>query len=65
MRIYIASAYTKGDVGRNIKEVIDVADILIAMGHIPYIPHLNHLWHIVSPKHYQFWYDYDLSFLNH
>ena len=65
MRIYIASAYTKGDVAKNVKVVIDVADKLLDMGHTPYIPHLNHFWHIVSPKDYDFWYDYDLSFLDY
>jgi len=65
MRIYIASAYTKGDVARNVKQVIDVADKLVEMGHTPYIPHLTHFWHLISPKEISFWYDYDNSFIDH
>jgi hypothetical protein len=65
LRIYIASAYTKGDVAQNVKRVIDVADKLVKMGHIPYVPHLTHFWHIISPKKISFWYNYDLSFLEY
>ena len=63
MRIYIASAYTKGDVGINVKKVIDAADLLVSMGHLPYLPHLTHFWHLISPKDYQFWLDYDMDFV--
>ena len=65
MRIYIASAYTKGDVAVNVHKVIEVADKLVGMGHTPYIPHLTHFWHLVSPKEIDFWYKYDNSFLDH
>ena len=65
MRVYIASAYTKGDVALNVRQVILVADKLIELGHVPYIPHLTHFWHLVSPKEVNFWYEYDNSFLDH
>lgn len=64
MRIYIASAYTKGDVAINVRNVILVADELVRRGHIPFIPHLTHFWHLVSPKEVDFWYEYDNSFLD-
>ena len=63
MRIYIASAYTKGDVAINVRRVIEVADYLLERGHIPYVPHLTHLWHLISLKPVSAWYAYDLSFL--
>ena len=64
MRVYIASAYSKGDVALNVREVILAADKLVELGHTPYIPHLTHFWHIISPKQYQFWLDYDMSFID-
>ena len=40
MRVYIAGAYSKGDVALNVREAIEMADKLVKLGHIPYIPHL-------------------------
>jgi len=65
MRIYIASAYTIGDVALNVRNVISVADELLKLGHTPFIPHLTHFWHLVSPKEADFWYEYDNSFIDH
>jgi hypothetical protein len=65
VRVYIASAYTKGDVAVNVRNVILVADVLVNRGHTPYIPHLTHFWHLLSPKKANFWYEYDNSFLDH
>jgi len=63
MRVYIASVYSNGDTALNIRSVIGVADKLVKLGHIPYIPHLTHFWHLISPKPYEFWLEYDNSFL--
>lgn len=65
MRVYIASAYSKGDVALNVRRVILIADELVKLGHIPYIPHLTHFWHLISPKDYEFWLEYDRSFIDH
>ena len=65
MRIYIASAYSKGDVAVNVHRVILAADKIVELGHTPYIPHLTHFWHLLSPKRISFWYSYDLSFLEY
>ena len=65
MRVYIASAYSKGDVALNVREVILIADKLVELGHIPYIPHLTHFWHLISPKPYEFWLQYDNDFIDH
>ena len=56
MKVYIAAPYTKGDVGANVKRVIDCADELCKLGYIPFVPHLTHFWHIISPKPVDFWY---------
>jgi len=61
--VYIAAPYTKGDVAQNINRVIKVADELVTKGYIPYLPHLTHFWHLVSPKPYGFWIEYDTRFL--
>lgn len=63
MRVYIASAYSSGDVALNVRKVIEVADKLVKLGHIPYIPHLTHFWHLISPKPYEFWLEYDSNFI--
>lgn len=65
MRVYIASAYSNGDVALNVRKVIEAADRLVELGHTPYIPHLTHFWHLISPKEYEFWLNYDDSFLEH
>ena len=61
--VYISAPYSKGDIGRNILRVIQIADELIEMGYTPFIPHLNHLWHLISPKSWEFWMEYDLELL--
>jgi len=65
MRVYIASAYSNGDVALNVREAISTADKLVGLGHTPYIPHLTHFWHLISPKDYEFWLEYDRSFIEH
>lgn len=65
MRVYIASAYSKGDIAINVRNAIVVADELVKRGHMPYIPHLTHFWHLISPKEYKFWLEYDNSFIDH
>ena len=63
MIVYIAGPYTKGDVAQNVHNAIKVADELVELGHIPYIPHLTHFWHLVSPRPYNFWTEYDMVWL--
>ncbi len=63
MRIYVAGPYSKGDVAVNVKNAVFAADIIVAKGHTPYIPHLTHFWHMLSPRPYGFWLDYDAEWL--
>jgi len=65
MRVYIASAYTRGDVVLNVRKVVETADELLGRGHVPYIPHLTHFWHLLSPKEVDFWYNYDNTFIDY
>lgn len=63
MRIYVAGAYTKGDVAVNVRDAIEVGNNLRALGHTPFIPHLTHFWHLIIPHEIDYWYKYDLEWL--
>ena len=53
--IYLASAYTVGDVAVNVKVQIDAADKLIGLGYCPITPLLTHFQHLVHPRPYEDW----------
>jgi hypothetical protein len=61
--IYCAGPYTKGDLGVNIRRVIDVSDELARAGFAVFCPLLTHFWHIVHPHPYEFWMKQDLAWL--
>jgi len=61
--IYISGPYTNGDIGVNIKNAIDAAEVCIDRGDYPLIPHLSHFWHVVSPHNYEFWMALDLKYI--
>jgi hypothetical protein len=64
MYIYIAGPYAKPDPVVNTREAIKVAEVIIKLGHVPYIPHLCLLWHFLEPHSIEFWYNYDLEWLD-
>ena len=53
--VYIASAYTVGDVAVNVKRQIDAADELMSLGYCPIVPLLTHFQHLIHPRPYQDW----------
>lgn len=61
--IYVAAPYTQPDPVANMHAVIRIADALLDTGFIPLIPHLTLAWHLVSPKPYDTWLDYDRHLL--
>ncbi|KKL65190.1 hypothetical protein LCGC14_2157470 [marine sediment metagenome] len=63
MRIYVAGPYTKGDVAINVRNAIMIGDRLLSQCFTPFIPHLTHFWHLLKPRDYQVWIDYDLKML--
>lgn len=63
MRIYVAGPYTKGDVAQNVREAIMAGNNLRALGHTPFIPHLTHFWHMLIPREIDYWYSYDMEWL--
>jgi hypothetical protein len=62
--VFIASPYTLGDVGVNVKKSMDVADELINNGLNPFIPLLYHFQHIANPRPYEDWIKIDLEWLS-
>jgi hypothetical protein len=63
MLVYVASPYTLGDKLANVHVSMDAANELVKLGHIPYLPLLTHYWDEYSAKPYNFWLEYDLTFL--
>lgn len=59
-KVYIASPYSIGDQAKNVKRSMDAANELFDNGFIPFIPLLSHFQHMVHPRSYQEWIDYDL-----
>jgi hypothetical protein len=64
MKVYITGPYTKGDVACNVKRVIEVADKIANLGHIPFVPHLFHFWHLFHHHPKEFWMKMDLKWLS-
>ena len=60
IRVYIASAYTNGDVPVNVRLQMDIADILIDKGFYPFIPLLYHFQHMYNPRRQDEWLKLDL-----
>lgn len=54
-KVYIASPYTIGDVGRNLHIALKTADELMTLGYIPFVPIIAHFQHILSPRPYEDW----------
>lgn len=61
--IYVAAPYTKPDPVENTHSVIRIADALLDVGVAPLVPHLSLMWHLVSPKPYYRWLEYDRQLL--
>jgi hypothetical protein len=62
-RIYIASPYTIGDQAENVKAQMDAAHRLMEAGFAPFWPLHSHFLHMVHPKPYAVWLDWDLTWL--
>jgi len=54
-KVYIASPYTLGDVAVNVKNQMDVADLLMNAGIAPFVPLYSHFQHMAHPRPYQDW----------
>jgi len=63
--VYIASAYTKGDVAINVRKSFIAADKLAKLGYLPFPPLFTHFWHFLVPHAYEFWIGMDLEWILH
>lgn len=63
MKVYIAAPYSRGDTVLNVRNAVQAADQVLALGHHPFVPHLTMLWHTISPKPYEDWLAIDLVWL--
>lgn len=63
VRVYVAGPYTKGDVATNVRNAIIAGNNLRALGYTPFVPHLTHFWHMQVPHEIEYWYAYDLEWL--
>lgn len=64
--VYIAAPYTRPDPVENTHKAIKVGVELYETGLlVPFVPHVSLLTHLVVPKPYTFWLDYDIAFLAH
>lgn len=63
--VYLAGPYTEPDPVENTHRMIRIADALLDAGFTPLIPHLTLAWHLVSPKRYETWLNYDRELLAH
>ena len=61
--VYVAGAYTLGDVAENVRRAIDAGERLARLGYTVFIPHLNHFWGIIHQHPPQFWLDDDKKWL--
>lgn len=57
--VYVAGPYSSPDPAVNTANAIKVATQLLDLGYVPFCPHLCHLWHLVNPRPYEDWLDYD------
>jgi len=61
--IYIMGPYSKGGQARNVRRAIEAAEVVCSLGGVPFIPHLCHFWDLLYPRTYEFWLDYDITWL--
>ena len=62
-KVYVAGAYSKGNIMENIRVALREGDWLLDAGFIPFIPHLTGFWDFNSPKDYETWMEYDAEWL--
>jgi hypothetical protein len=61
--VYIACPYTVGDVAVNVKNASRVFEYLANNGVMPFNPLLSHFQHMMHPRSYDWWLEWDLEFL--
>ena len=63
--IYIASPYTKGDTAINVRFQCRIFNQLLDDGHVwPVAPLWTHFQHMIFPRQYEDWLEYDKALLH-
>lgn len=57
--VYIASPYTKGDTGINVRFQMTIWNLLLEIGCVPIAPLWSHFQHLHIPRQYADWVEYD------
>lgn len=63
MKVYIASPYTIGDQIDNVRTQMTTFDEILELGFTPFAPLLVAFQHLLSPKSWEIWMQYDLQWL--
>lgn len=63
IKVYIASPYAIGDTAINVKNQIDVAEILMNNNFVPFVPLLSHFQHMIHPRPSQDWLSIDFEWI--
>ena len=64
LRVYVAGPYSKGVPDETFVRVIDAAERLSDAGYVPFVPHtMTFMWAIRHQRPVDFWYDFDLRWL--
>lgn len=61
--IYVAGPYSGGDVVQNVRKAVSVSVELRDRGLVPICPHLSMFAHYLCPRGYEFWLEWDLTWL--
>jgi len=64
VKVYIASPYSIGDQGENVRISMSCANDLMNEGFAPYSPLLSHFQHITFPRPYDDWMSLDIEWLS-
>lgn len=62
-KVYIASPYTLGNTGDNVRKQHEAFDTLLSLGFIPFAPLLFHYQHICFPRSEAEWLRLDFEWL--
>lgn len=62
--VYIAGPYSSNPC-HGTRAALDAAEVLIDAGYTPLVPHLSMLFDLTHPKPEDYWYEYDMSLLEH
>ena len=64
IKVYVASQYTIGSEGENVRVSLDVGNRLINEGFAPFCPLLSHFQHMIFPQGYDTWLTLDIEWLS-